>query len=723
MNWRPRPLLNALLSLLVALPVAAALPAPPETPRRPVTDEYQGVRVEDNYRWLEDSSDPAVRAWSDAQNRYARTFLDGLPERQKLYKRLQELLSTPSPDYRNLEYKDGKLFALLTQPPKEQPLLIALTSADAPATARSIIDPNTLNTGGTTAIDFFVPSRDGRLVAVSLSQNGSEDGTLHVYETETGKELPDRIPRAQYPTGGGSVAWNSDSTGFWYTRYPQGDERPKEDVNFYQQIYFHKLGTPASADTYALGKAFPRIAETALTTSDDGRYVLASVANGDGGEFAHYLLGPSGDWQQVSRFEEQVVQAAIGRDGGLWLLSHKDAPTGRVLRVPLDKPQLAGAQAVIPASEAVIERVVPTAGRLYTLDLLGGPSQVRTFDLSGKFIAKLPLPPVSAVDQVVPTGGDELLLRNQSFTRPPAWYRYRPQTNLLVRTALVKTSPASFNDIEVVREFATSKDGTKVPVNILRRKGTPLDGNNPAILYGYGGYAISLRPNFDASRRVWFDRGGIYVVANLRGGGEYGEEWHQAGNLTRKQNVFDDFYAAARYLVTSRYTQPFRLAIRGGSNGGLLMGAALTQHPELFRAVISSVGIYDMLRVERDPNGAFNVTEFGSVKDPEQFKALYAYSPYHHVVDSSAYPAALFLTGDNDGRVNPANSRKMTARLQAASGSGYPVLLRTSASSGHGQGTALSEQIAQQADIYAFLFDQLYITPKPVPIVRPPAKP
>jgi prolyl oligopeptidase len=273
------------------------------------------------------------------------------------------------------------------------------------------------------------------------------------------------------------------------------------------------------------------------------------------------------------------------------------------------------------------------------------------------------------------------------------------------------TSPVDFADIEVVREFATSKDGTKVPLNILRKKSLKLDGRNPTLLYGYGGYGISLSPGFDSTRRIWFDAGGVYAVANLRGGGEYGEQWHKAGNLTRKQNVFDDLIAAAEHLIQRRYTSPDKLAVQGGSNGGLLMGAFLTQRPDLARAVVAQVGIYDMLRVELDPNGQFNVTEFGTVNDPAQFQALYAYSPYHHVRNGVKYPAVLLTTGENDGRVNPAQSRKMAARLQAATGSDRPILFRSTAGAGHGIGTALKDRIAEQADVDAFLFDQLGIDP------------
>jgi prolyl oligopeptidase len=343
--------------------------------------------------------------------------------------------------------------------------------------------------------------------------------------------------------------------------------------------------------------------------------------------------------------------------------------------------------------------------------LLGGPSQLRRFDLDGKNGATISIPSISSVQELVAGENGLLLFRDQSYTEPAAWFQIEAGDLAPKATALRNTSPVSFADIEVTREMAPSKDGAMVPLNILRRKGTKLDGNNPTLLYGYGGYGLSMSPTFDFTRRAWFDRGGIYVVANIRGGGEFGEEWHKAGNLTKKQNVFDDFAAAAQYLIDKKYTNSNKLALLGGSNGGLLMGALITQKPDLMRAVVSAVGIYDMLRVELAPNGAFNVTEFGTVKDPEQFKALYAYSPYHHVNDGTKYPAVLMLTGANDGRVAPYHSRKMTARLQAANKSDYPILLRTTSSAGHGIGTALSERIKQTADIDSFLFAQLDMQP------------
>jgi prolyl oligopeptidase len=332
--------------------------------------------------------------------------------------------------------------------------------------------------------------------------------------------------------------------------------------------------------------------------------------------------------------------------------------------------------------------------------------------LDGKGEALVPVPKISAVQEMLALDDNSLLFRDVSYTEPAAWFHCNETHPQPVKTALINTSPVSFADIEVTREFATSKDGTKIPLNIARKRGTRQNGENPALLYGYGGYGISMSPNFDFSRRLWFDRGGIYVVANIRGGGEFGEDWHKAGNLTKKQNVFDDFATAAQYLVAQKYTRPGKLALQGGSNGGLLMGAMITQHPDLMRAVVSSVGIYDMLRVELAPNGAFNVTEFGTVKDPEQFKALYAYSPYHHVVDGTTYPSILMMTGANDGRVAPYHSRKMIVRLDEANKSGEPILLRTSSVAGHGIGTALSERIKQLADIYSFLFAQLDMSAK-----------
>jgi len=703
-------LIGALIGLtLISLP---AVESTPQTPKKPVSNEYAGTMVEDLYQWLEKDDDPEVKAWSNAQNQRTRQYLDKLPDRAAIERQLTEWYAKTSPSYFSLISRPGTLFAMKFQPPKQQPLLVTLTSADDLKSEKVVLDPNVLDAKGTTAIDWFVPSLDGKHVAISLSKGGSEDGTLHFYETATGKALPDTIAHVQYPTAGGSAAWNNDGTGIYYTRFPRTGERPEADLNFYQQIYFHKLSTADTDDTYSIGKDFPRIAEIVLQASRDGRYILATVANGDGGDFAHYLLGPNGTWKQITQFSDQIKAARLGRDNALYLLSRAGAPRGKILRLSLGTPELKNAVEIVPAGEAVIEQIVPTANALYVGDLLGGPSQIRRFGLDGKGETMIPIPMISAVQEMVALEDNSLLFRDVSYTQPAAWFHCAQGKTEPVETALRTTSPVSFADIEVTREFAISNDGTKIPLNIIFRKGMKRDGQNPTLLYSYGGYGISMSPNFDFIRRLWFDRGGVYVVANIRGGGEFGEEWHKAGNLTRKQTVFDDFAAAAEYLIKEKYTRPEKLAIQGGSNGGLLMGAMITQHPDLVWAVVSAVGIYDMLRVELAPNGAFNVTEFGTVKNPEQFKALYAYSPYHHVVDGTKYPSILMMTGANDGRVAPYHSRKMTARLEEANKSDNPILLRTSSSAGHGIGTALSERIKQLADIYAFLFAQLDMAEK-----------
>jgi prolyl oligopeptidase len=380
-----------------------------------------------------------------------------------------------------------------------------------------------------------------------------------------------------------------------------------------------------------------------------------------------------------------------------------------VLRLPLDAPDLAKATVVAPESRGTVQEFAPCDNGLYVADLQGGPSALFYYRRGSTRSREIPILPVSTVSGLDSWQGDDLVFGNVSYLNPFAWFTYDPAAEAVRRTALYMTSPVDFGDIEVVREFATSRDGTKVPLNILRKKGLKRDGRNPTLLYAYGGYGVSVTPAFDSTHRIWFDAGGVYAVANLRGGGEYGEQWHKAGNLTHKQHVFDDFIAATEHLIKRRYTSPSKLAVEGASNGGLLMGAFLTQRPDLARAVVARVGIHDMLRVELDPNGQFNITEFGTVKDSEQFNALYAYSPFHHVRDGVKYPAVLLTTGENDGRVNPAQSRKMAARLQAATASDQPILFRSTASAGHGIGTALKERIAEQADVLAFLFDQLEV--------------
>lgn len=701
---------------------ASATPATsstsPATAKRPVVNEYHGVKITDDYQWLENGADPEVKAWTLEQNKKTRAYFDQATSRAALREKIKGILSSTSADRYALKMVKDRLFALKDQPPKQQPFLVVMGSPDKAKTEadlkeRVLVDPNAIDTKGATTIDWYVPSPDGKLVAVSMSAGGTENGTVRVYDVEKGAELGDVVPHANSGTAGGSLTWAGDGKGFYYTRHPHAGEVKPEDMGFFQQVYFHKLGTKDSEDKFSLGKDdLPRIAEVELQTSKDGKWVLASVQKGDGGEYWQFILDTkSGKWSRFADLPDKVVHAELGADNKLYLMSLKDAPKGKILRIDPAKPDLAKADTLVPHSDVTIQGFVVAKSKLYVKDLVGGPSQVRVFDLKGKAAGTVPIPPISSVRQLVAMDGDDMLFRNQSYTEAPAWYTYKPKDKTPVaKTVMATTSSVSFADAEAIRETCTSKDGTKVPINILRKKGTPLDGSNPMLLSGYGGYGISLQPGVNPVLRVWLDMGGVFAVANLRGGGEFGEEWHRAGNLGKKQNVFDDFHACARFAVDSKHTNPQKLAIIGGSNGGLLMGAALTQHPEAYKAVVSHVGIYDMLRVELTPNGAFNVTEFGTVKDPDLFKALYAYSPFHNVTDGAAYPAVFFLTGANDPRVDPFHSRKMTARLQAAT-KGGPVLLRASEDTGHGGGTPLEEEIEQHADVYSFLARELGLTP------------
>ena len=716
--WRVSALLAfelvSLLGLSQGLATAADKGAPP-TPVKAVTDTYADLTVSDPYRWLEQADDPAVHEWSLAQDARTRGYLDHLSLRAPIYERLFKQVSATSSSYYDLHLAGNKVFAMYNQPPKQQPMIAVLGQDADPAHARVVLDPNLINAKGTTAIDWFVPSHDGKLIAVSMSDNGSEDGSVHIFDVATGKQVDQVIPLVQYPTGGGSVAWRADNKGFWYTRYP-GPEQPGERQHFYQQIYFHRLGDAVSKDAYVLGADFPKVAEIALNNEQNAHHVVVSVANGDGGEFAHYVLGQDGKARQVSRFSDKIVAATIGPDNALYLVSRQDAPRGKLLKLTLPDTDLKHAKVILPESDAVLQPggefggspVVITRKAVYVREIVGGPSRVAILGLDGQPRGTLPLPDVAAVPEMLALGDGTLLYAVRSYTTPPSFSRYSEASGTAAPTRLAQTSPLNYADVEVVRAFATSRDGTKVPLNIVRRKGILLDGSHPVLLNGYGGYSVNLVPSFlGPATRLWLDAGGVYVIANLRGGGEYGATWHAQGALTNKQNVFDDFSAAAEYLIAEKYTSSAHMAAIGGSNGGLLMGAVFTQHPELFRAVVSQVGIYDMLRVELDPNGAFNTTEFGSVKEAAQRQALYAYSPYHHVTDGARYPAIFMATGETDGRVNPMHSRKMIARLQAATGSGQPVYLSINSHAGHGIGSSLSIKVNQLADTYAFLFDQL----------------
>ena len=674
----------------------------------PVTSTFHGVDVTEEYRWLEEAASAEATAWTKAQQHRSGTYFGGIPWRGALRARAGQLLRSGTTAYTRLSSGGGAFFALKVQAPRQHPFLVALTDLDDPAAERVVVDPDVIDPSGETAIDFFVPSPDGKRVAVSLSEHGTEDGTLHVYDVDSGEVADEPIPHVNLM--GGSVAWRHDGSGFWYTRCA-------DPAGFRQQVWFRELGGAPDRVDLAGPFADERIAENFLSASPDGRWVMDRVQKGDGGEWQVFLRGQGtgGSWRQVAGIPDKCVQAVLGTDA-LYLLSFRDAPRGKVLRLPLTSgATVAEAGEIVQAGDTVIEDLAVTHETVWVADMDGGPQQVRALDGNGSPLPRVEIPPMSSVSshsaRLTALGPDLVAWSLESFTEPATWW-VAARGQAPRPTALRTVTPVDLSGYEATREFATSKDGTRVPLSVIAAPGTPRDGSAPALLTAYGGYGISLVPRFDPGLLLWLEQGGVYAVANIRGGGEYGEQWHHAGRLAAKQNSFDDFIACADHLHTSGITSRERLAIMGGSNGGLLMGAALTQRPDIARAVIAAVPVMDALRAETTANGSFNTPEYGTVQDQEQFTALLAYSPYHNVADGTAYPAILLTAGENDTRVDAWHAKKMTARLQKATSSGRPVLLRLE-SAGHLAGS-LDQVIDKTTDWYAFLFDQLGVGYCPV---------
>ena len=684
-----------------------------ETPRIPETTSYHGVDVTEDYRWLEDGSSEDTIAWTKAQQHLTGTYYGTLPWRETLRARVERLLRAERTTYRSLASGGSTYLALKEQTPRQQPFLVALTDLDDLGTERIVVDPDAIDPSGETTIDWFVPSPDGGRVAVSLSEHGSEDGSLHVFDVGSGAVVDEPIPHVNLM--GGSMAWRDDGSGFWYTRCA-------DPAGFRQQVWFREIGGAQDRLDVAGGFADEVIAENFLSSSPDGRWLMDRVQKGDGGEWQVFIRSqhPDGAWWQLADIPDKCAFAVLGEDA-VYLLSRRDAPHGKVLRLPLtDGARVADAEEIVPASHVVIEDLAVTHRTVWVADMDGGPQQLRAFDLTGAPLAAPEIPPVSSVSsyfaRLSRLGPDRLAWSCESFTEPPTWW-VAADGEAPRPTALTTTSPVDLSPYEVTREFAVSRDGTRVPLNVIATPGTPRDGTVPALLTAYGGYGISLVPRFDPEHLLWLERGGVLVIANIRGGGEYGEEWHRAGRLATKQNCIDDFIACADHLHQIGISSRDRLAIIGGSNGGLLMGAVLTQRPDIARAVVAAVPVMDSLRSETTTNGRFNTTEFGTVEDPEIFTALLAYSPYHNVVDGTGYPAVLLTAGENDTRVDAWHAKKMTARLQRATSSGRAVLLRLEAT-GHLAGS-LDQTIDETTDLHAFLFDQLglgYQHPSTLPV-------
>ena len=458
--------------MLLTVLLLTAAPALPATPKHPVVDEYFGSRFTDDYRWLENGADAEVKKWSDAENARARAVLETLPGRAELKRRIELVLNHPAPHWGALISRGGTLFALKFQPPRQQPSLVAIDSDETELKEQVIFDPIALDSTGGTSIDFFEPSLDGKKVVVSLSKGGSERGDGHVYEVATGKELGEPIPAVNTGTAGGSICWNADGSGFYYTRHPLEGERPAEDLNFFQQVWFHKLGTPAKNDSYSLGKDFERIAENFLRASDDGKWQLDLKQKGDGGEFELWLLAPGGKWAQISKYEDKVIGAQFGFDGALYLLSTKDAPRSKLLRLPLSTPTLDKATVFLPEGKDPLVRFRPTPNRIYVAELIAGASKIRALSLKGEPLLTIPTPPLTTAAGLVRLTSDDVLVVVTGYLQPTAWFRYDAATAGLVPTMLRQSSPNDLSSFEALQDSCTSKDGTKIPISILRQKGS-----------------------------------------------------------------------------------------------------------------------------------------------------------------------------------------------------------------------------------------------------------
>ena len=678
--------------------------SPPVAEPKPVVDYFHGTRVIDNYRWLEKSDSPETRKWAESENEYTRALLDPLPGRDALHKRLTQLLSignVTAPVIAGRHY-----FYTRREGLQNQRVLYVRDSLNG--SDRVLVDANSLSADGTIALDWFQPSDNGKYVAYGTSPSGSEMSTLQVIETKTGTILSDTIER----TRAASIAWLHDNSGFYYTRYPKPGELPAGQEMYNRHVYFHLLSSPVETDDPIFGEGRDPEDWPSVSLSNDGRWLLINVS--EGWTKSELFLMDLKSNKAPSRLTtgKNFLYGGDVYDGKVYITSNEDAPRYRVFVTEAGNFEREAWKEVIPQTDAVLQGAAVFGGKLFAQYEQNATSQLKIFDLDGKKLNDLALP---AIGTVFGSGGrwdrDEMFYGFQSFTFAPSIYRYdlkEGSTSLWAKVDAPSIDPSGY---EVAQEWFASKDGTRVPMFVVHKKGLQKTGKNPTLLTAYGGFNVSLTPSFSRTAYLWMEHGGIFAVANLRGGAEFGEDWHRAGMLDKKQNVFDDMIAAAEHLISEKYTDKHHLAIQGGSNGGLLMGAMMTQRPDLFRAVVCQVPLLDMLHYQDFQIAKLWVPEYGSAENPEQFKWLYAYSPYHHVKSGVEYPAILFMTADTDTRVDPMHAKKMAALMQAEARNGSshtrPILLRIESKAGHGAGKPVTKQIEEFTDVYSFLFWQL----------------
>jgi prolyl oligopeptidase len=687
---------------------------PPKAKVVPVEDSVQGHKIVDPYRYLENPDDPDTRLYVEQELAYTRSILDPLPGRDKIHARLSQLLAigtVGAPQVGGSYY-----FHTRREGNQNQPVLYvregqngALNEPD-----RVLLDVNKLAADGTIALDWWYASDDGRYVAYGTSPGGSEISTLRVLETASGTLLPDSIER----TRAASLAWKPDNSGFFYTRYPKKGDVPEGQEVYYRRVFYHALGGDPAHDPLIFGEGRDPEWWPNVSLSEDGRWLLINEEHG---------------WTKTEMFLQDLtsdrtsknppVEITDGKDflygadffeGKLYITTNEEASQYRVFVADAAYPRRENWKEIIPQSDAVLQNASVTGGRLLAQYQRNATSELKLFALDGRKIADIPLPAIGDVFSV--TGRydrEEIFFGFQSFTVPPSVYRVDLSSMKSALWAKVDAPSIDPSAYDVQQVWYVSKDGTKIPMFVVHKRGIEKNGKNPTLLTGYGGFNVSLTPTFSRSMYLWMEHGGIYTVANLRGGSEFGEDWHRAGMLDKKQNVFDDFIAASEYLIAQKYTDKDHLAVSGGSNGGLLMGAMITQRPDLFRAAVCAVPLRDMLRYQNFQIAKLWIPEYGSADDAGQFDWLYAYSPYHHVKPGQEYPAVLFMTGDTDTRVDPMHAKKMAALMQAeaknSDSNDKPILLRIETKAGHGQGKPVTKQIEESTDMYSFLFWQLGI--------------
>jgi prolyl oligopeptidase len=696
--------------------VTTARPQSPHAPDHPleypraktvdVVEELHGVKIADPYRWMEDLDSPELEAWIEAENHVTFGYLEQIPEREKINRRLTELWDYEK--YGAPFKRGGRYFYSKNDGLQNQYVLYVTESLDAEP--RVLLNPNELSEDGTIALAGASVSEDGKLLAYGLSDAGSDWVEYHVRDVDTGDDLPDLIKWVKFS----GASWTKDGQGFFYSRYdePKGDALA--EANYYQKLYYHRLGTPQPEDQLIYNRPDHKDWGFGGSVTDDGRFLVISISQGTERENRVYYKDlQAQDGEVVALLDDFDAQyGLIDTDGPVfWFFTDLDAPRGRVIAIDIRNPERENWKEIIPQAAETLQGV-GCVGNLFVANYLkDAHTQIKMFDLTGKFVREVELPGIGTAGGFGGKRSDtETFYVFTSFAYPTTIYRYDMTTG---QSTVFKKPKVAFDpqQYDVKQVFYHSKDGTRVPMFIAHKKGIQLDGSNPTYLYGYGGYNISLTPYFSISRLVWMGMGGVFAMANIRGGGEYGKEWHEAGRLKNKQNCFDDFIAAAEWLIDNNYTRTDKLAIAGGSNGGTLVGACMTQRPDLFGACLPDVGVMDMLRFNKFTIGWAWVSDFGNPDDPEMFEVLRAYSPLHNVKLGTCYPATLISTADHDDRVVPSHSFKFAAALQSAQACNNPVLIRIETRAGHGGGKPTTKIIEEVADQWAFLVRVLGFKP------------